>query len=261
MQHRAKKRFGQNFLVDTIIIQRIIDSINPQPDDRMIEIGPGLGALTIQLLKHVNQLDVIELDRDVIPELLKNCKSYGTPVIHEIDVLKFDFTDFYNHSDDPQKLRVVGNLPYNISTAVLFLLLKHRDVIRDMHFMLQKEVVERITATPGSKVYGRLSVMMQAYFKVTALFLVPPQAFRPAPKVESAILRVIPDDHYSSTIKNHKIFEDLVRESFAQRRKTLKNNLKSICSLECIQAANLDPNQRAEELSVDDYIRLYQQIV
>lgn len=260
MQHQAKKRFGQNFLVDQNIIQRIIDSINPQQQDNIIEIGPGLGAITAPLLQRVKQLDVIELDRDVIPKLLFNCITSGTPVIHEQDVLKFDFTEFYQSRINHDKLRVVGNLPYNISTAVLFLLLTCRDVIKDMHFMLQKEVVERIAAQPGSRIYGRLSVMLQTYFRTTPLFLVPAHAFQPAPKVESAIIRLVPDPQYCAGIKDHKAYGELIRSAFAQRRKTLKNNLAKLCTVEQIRASDIDPGQRAEELSVEDFLRLFHHI-
>lgn len=257
MQHQAKKRFGQNFLIDEQIIERIVDSINPQRDDNIIEIGPGLGAITKLLLQRTDELNVIELDRDVIPKLLFNCRNEGTPIIHEMDVLKFDFSGFRKNSPSQKKLRVVGNLPYNISTPVLFLLLKSREDIQDMHFMLQKEVVERIAASPGSKTYGRLSIMIQAYFKATPLFLVPPHAFSPPPKVESAILRLIPDDTLSKNINDHKGFENLVRQAFSQRRKTIKNNLKKICTAEQIISAGIDPRRRPEELSIEDFLKLH----
>lgn len=260
MQHRAKKRFGQNFLVDENIIQRIIDSINPQADDSIIEIGPGLGAITAPLLKRVDRLDVIELDRDVIPKLLKNCLLLGTPVIHEMDVLKFDFSEFHLKLEKKSGIRVVGNLPYNISTAVLFRLLENRAVIQDMHFMLQKEVVERISAQPGTKAYGRLSVMIQTYFRATPLFLVPSHAFTPAPKVESAIIRLVPDEKYSSGVNDYKNYEKLIRCAFSQRRKTLRNTLRELCSAEQIIAAGIEPSQRAEQLSIDDFLRLHQHI-
>jgi len=253
--HRAKKRFGQNFLTDEFVIQRIIDSINPQQEDNIIEIGPGLGAITKPLLQRVNELHVIELDRDIIPGLLNNCLPYGKPVIHSMDVLKFDFTEF--HERTKKQLRVVGNLPYNISTPVIFALLKNRQVLQDMHFMLQKEVVDRITASPGNRVYGRLSVMVQSYFKVTPLFLVPAHAFSPAPKVESAILRLIPDKRFSDSIKNHSSYSSMVRQAFSQRRKTLKNTLKNTCTTEQILAAGIDPGQRAEELSIENYLSLH----
>ncbi|MDH5387017.1 MAG: 16S rRNA (adenine(1518)-N(6)/adenine(1519)-N(6))-dimethyltransferase RsmA [Gammaproteobacteria bacterium] len=260
MKHQAKKRFGQNFLIDDMIIERIVDSIKPQSDDNIIEIGPGLGAITRLLLQRTDILNVIELDRDIIPKLLFYCRNEGTPIVHEIDVLKFDFSEFRKNTHSQKKLRVVGNLPYNISTPVLFLLLKHREDLQDMHFMLQREVVERIAAQPGNRIYGRLSVMIQTYFKVTPLFLVPPTAFDPPPKVESAILRLIPDETFSSRVKDPKAYEDLIRLSFSQRRKTLRNNLKKFCDTDLIISAGIDPGQRAEELTVDDFLRLHAHI-
>lgn len=258
--HRAKKRFGQNFLVDKSVIERIVDSINPQAEDNIIEIGPGLGALTKPLLEKVNELHVIELDRDIIPRLVKNCSTDGNLIVHETDVLKFNFAKHFEAMKTENLLRIAGNLPYNISTAVLFLLLGNRNIIKDMHFMLQKEVVERICAMPGNRTYGRLSVMIQAYCKVSPLFTVPASAFTPAPKVESAILRLEPNDMYSKDIKNPGVFEDLVKHAFSHRRKTLANTLKNICSSDQIRQANIDPGQRAEQLSVQNYIKLYQQI-
>ncbi|MBN4063743.1 16S rRNA (adenine(1518)-N(6)/adenine(1519)-N(6))-dimethyltransferase RsmA, partial [Cardiobacterium sp. AH-315-I02] len=177
--HRARKRFGQNFLVDHSVINQIVDSIQPQHDDLMIEIGPGLGAMTKPLLSRLDKLNVIELDRDIIPKLMRNCvfsdvSNKDKLVIHEADVLKFNFSSFHTQQNTTKKLRIVGNLPYNISTPVLFLLLKNRSIIQDMHFMLQKEVVDRIVATPGIKNYGRLSVMLQTYCSTQALFEVPP---------------------------------------------------------------------------------------
>jgi 16S rRNA (adenine1518-N6/adenine1519-N6)-dimethyltransferase len=271
MQHYAKKRFGQNFLIDNTIINQIVDCIQPQADDLMIEIGPGLGAMTKPLLSRLNQLHVIELDRDIIPKLIKNCvfsdaANKNKLLVNEIDVLKFDFAEFYaqqaavKNAGTEQKLRIVGNLPYNISTPVLFHLLDYRQVIQDMHFMLQKEVVDRIVASPGNKHYGRLSVMIQAFCDAEALFEVPPYAFSPAPKVNSAILRLQPNARYEQHINDFSAFENLVRQAFSQRRKTLKNTLKDICSAEQIATANLQTSQRAEELSVSDFISLYQVI-
>jgi len=263
MQHFAKKRFGQNFLIDTDIIQQIIDSIQPQTDDLMIEIGPGLGAMTRPLLKHLNQLNVIELDRDIIPKLIKNCTFADTAnkeklIINENDVLKFDFTAFHaRHKCSKKDLRIVGNLPYNISTPILFHLLDHRHIIQDMHFMLQKEVVERIVATPGNKLYGRLSVMLQTFCQAQFLFEVPPFAFQPAPKVDSAILRLTPQHKTEHSIDDFTLYESLIRQAFSQRRKTIKNTLKQICSVKNIEQAGLRPSQRAEELSVQDYVNLY----
>lgn len=257
MQHRAKKRLGQNFLIDPNVIQRIVDSINAEPDDSIIEIGPGLGAITLPVLKKVKHLDVIEFDRDIIPKLQLNCSYSRDLEIHEIDVLKFDFTSFYKERSTSDKLRIIGNLPYNISTPVLFHLLQHRHVIKDMHFMLQKEVVDRITSSSGNKSYGRLSVMIQSYFSVTPLFTVPGHAFDPAPKVESAILKLQPIEHESSEAPDYKILEELVRTSFSQRRKTLRNSLKGLCSSEQLCAAGIDPAQRAESVILNNYLKLH----
>lgn len=270
MQHHAKKRFGQNFLVDTSIINHIVDSIQPQAEDLMIEIGPGLGAMTKPLLSRLNHLNVIELDRDIIPKLIKNCQFANAEnknklIVNETDVLKFDFSAFQlQHSEqldsDDKKLRIVGNLPYNISTPVLFHLLNYRHLIQDMHFMLQKEVVDRIVATPGVKNYGRLSVMLQTFCDTQALFEVPPHAFQPAPKVDSAILRLLPKSQFEDRISSFSLYEKLVRQAFSQRRKTLRNTLKGLCSSEQIEQAGLKPGQRAEELSISDFVSLYQAI-
>lgn len=270
MQHYAKKRFGQNFLVDSDVINRIVDCIQPQTDDIMIEIGPGLGAMTRPLLARLNQLNVIELDRDIIPKLKRNCivanqDNTHKLLINEADVLKFDFTRFFaEHAgldlNTDKKIRIVGNLPYNISTPVLFYLLKHRQLIQDMHFMLQKEVVDRIVAAPKNKHYGRLSVMLQTFCNTQSLFEVPPYAFEPAPKVNSAILRLQPDFQYDDKINNFSMYEKLIRQAFSQRRKTLKNTLKGSCSVEQIEQAGLSITQRAEELSIADFVSLYQTI-
>jgi 16S rRNA (adenine1518-N6/adenine1519-N6)-dimethyltransferase len=266
--HYAKKRFGQNFLVDNSIIHLIVDSIYPQPEDIMIEIGPGLGAMTKPLLSRLNQLNVIELDRDIIPRLIRNCvisdvKNKDKLIINEKDVLKFNFFEFYEQLqvDENKKLRIVGNLPYNISTPVLFHLLKSRQLIQDMHFMLQKEVVDRIVSAPGNKLYGRLSVMLQTFCTAQSLFEVPHYAFEPAPKVNSAVLRLQPNNQYQEQIDDFSRFEKLVRQAFSQRRKTLKNTLKNTCSSEVIEQAGLSPSQRAEELSVNDFVTLYKTIV
>ena len=268
MQHYAKKRFGQNFLVDPSIINHIVDSIQPQADDVMIEIGPGLGAMTKPLLARLNQLNVIELDRDIIPKLTRNClisdpANKDKLIVKQSDVLKFDFSAFYKQHISTQKteaeikLRIVGNLPYNISTPVLFHLLKYRHLIQDMHFMLQKEVVDRIVSVPGKKLYGRLSVMIQTFCTTQALFEVPPYAFEPAPKVDSAILRLQPNPQFEDKIKDFSQYEKLIRQAFSQRRKTLKNTLKNTCSAQQIEQAGLVPTLRAEELSVADFVKLY----
>ncbi len=257
MQHRAKKRFGQNFLIDHNVIDRILHSIAPQKNDRLVEIGPGLGALTCPLLQQAGRLDVIELDRDVIPRLEQNCNHHRGLHIHAVDVLKFDFAELHQHQ---QHLRILGNLPYNISTAVLFHLLPQREWITDMHFMLQKEVVERIASAPGCHAYGRLSVMMQTFFDTEALFIVPPGCFSPAPQVESAIIRLTPQPRFADSILDFNHYGTLVRTAFAQRRKTLRNTLKPLCSAEQIRAAGIDPGARAEQLQPDDFVRLHRQL-
>ncbi len=245
----------------------IVDSIQPQPEDVMVEIGPGLGAMTKPLLSRLNKLNVIELDRDIIPKLIRNCiisnaQNKDKLIVNENDVLKFDFFEFYENlkNENDTKLRIVGNLPYNISTPVLFHLLKSRHIIQDMHFMLQKEVVDRIVSSPGNKLYGRLSVMIQTYFTTQFLFEVPPYAFEPAPKVNSAILRLQPDNRFEKHIKDFSQFEKLIRQAFSQRRKTLRNTLKNTCNSEQIEKAGLSPTQRAEELSVSDFVNLYKTI-
>jgi 16S rRNA (adenine1518-N6/adenine1519-N6)-dimethyltransferase len=259
MRRRAKKRLGQNFLIDTNIIDKIIRSINPQPSDHIVEIGPGFGALTQPLLKILTRLDVIELDRDLLPELAK-LEGNDRLQIHNIDVLNFDFTALRQLNYAGDQMRIVGNLPYNISTPVLFHLIKHRNTILDMHFMLQKEVVERIAADVGSHDYGRLSVMMQLHFKISPLFTVAAQCFRPAPKVESAVVRMTPIPNPSISEDQSEAFAALVKQAFSQRRKTLKNTLKGLCDTRQINAAGIDPGKRPQELGVNDYIKLFQQL-
>jgi 16S rRNA (adenine1518-N6/adenine1519-N6)-dimethyltransferase len=259
MQHRAKKRFGQNFLVDTNVIDKIIHSINPQPDDHIIEIGPGLGALTQPLLHTLSRLDVIELDRDVIPRL-ERLEGSDRLHIHHSDVLSFDFTLFRETNFKQDKLRIIGNLPYNISTAVLFHLIRHRNTIKDLHFMLQKEVVERIAAAVGSHDYGRLTVMMQLHFNIYPLFTVSPQCFRPVPGVDSAIIRLTPRTELPVNAEQYDAFESMIKQAFSQRRKTLRNTLKQLCTTEQMNAAQIDPGKRPQELCVDDYVRLFRQL-
>ncbi len=255
MQHQAKKRFGQNFLIDQNIIDKIITAVNPSAQDHIVEIGPGLGALTRPLLNELDRLDVIELDRDVIPKLEFNCDHDDKLHIHEYDVLKFDFNSLLE--TDQTKLKIIGNLPYNISTPVLFHLLDYHAHIESMHFMLQKEVVDRIAAVPGNGDYGRLSVMIQSWFQVAPLFIVSSHCFSPAPKVESAILKLVPTTRYAGRIEDAEHYSKLVRLAFSQRRKTLKNTLKDICNVEQIRQAGIDPGQRAEQLTVDDFLKLH----
>ena len=243
MSHQARKRFGQNFLVDAQIVSRIVSTISPKKSDDIVEIGPGKGALTFPLLEHLDHLSVIEIDRDLI-SLLK-LKKQDKLTIYEADALKFDYGLI---SDN---LRIVGNLPYNISSPLLFRLLSSKNQIIDMTFMLQKEVVDRIVARHGSKTYGRISVMMQAFFEVESMFTVPKESFDPQPKIESAILYL--KTRTKPLAENRKLLEKIVKISFSQRRKTLKNCLKSILSQE---QTKIDLSQRAEMLSVENFITL-----
>jgi len=243
MSHQARKRFGQNFLVDDQIVNRIVATISPKKSDNIVEIGPGKGALTFPLLQNLDHLSVIEIDRDLI-SLLK-LKEQDKLTIYEADALKFDYGLI------SENLRIVGNLPYNISSPLLFRLLSSKNQIIDMTFMLQKEVVDRIVAIHGSKTYGRISVMMQAFFEVESMFTVPKESFDPQPKIESAILYL--KTRTKPLTENIKLLEKIVKISFSQRRKTLKNCLKSILSQE---QTKVDLSQRAEMLSVENFITL-----
>ena len=243
MSHNPRKRFGQNFLVDDQIINRIISTINPKNNEIIVEIGPGKGALTLPILEHLDHLNVIEIDRDLVS--LLNSAQQDKLTIFEADALQFDFNQF------PQKIRVIGNLPYNISSPLLFHLLDFREQIIDMTFMLQKEVVDRIVATHGNKTYGRLSVMMQAFFEVESMFVVPKESFEPQPKIESAILYL--KTRTKPMVKNPKPLEEIVKIAFSKRRKTLKNCLKSIINQ---SQTVIDLSQRAEMLSIENFITL-----
>lgn len=248
-QHKARKRFGQNFLQDTRIINDIVNAVRPQTDDIMIEIGPGLAAITEPLAKKLNRLHVCEIDRDIIA-FLKQQDFADKLVIHEGDVLAFDFRTIAG------KKKIVGNLPYNISTPLLFHLAQVADEVIDMHFMLQKEVVERMIATPKTNDYGRLSVMLQYFFDMELLLDVPPESFTPAPKVDSAVVRMIPVINRIGKAENFKHFSDLVRDAFHQRRKTIRNNLKNIASDDDLLAVGIQPQQRAEEIAPELYVKL-----
>ncbi|MES9844965.1 MAG: 16S rRNA (adenine(1518)-N(6)/adenine(1519)-N(6))-dimethyltransferase RsmA [Candidatus Sedimenticola sp. PURPLELP] len=253
LKHRPRKRFGQNFLHDQGVINRIIASISPKPDDHLIEIGPGQGAITKELLKAAGRLEAVELDRDLLEPLARTCADLGELHIYNADAMKFEFCKLAE-ADKP--LRLVGNLPYNISTPILFHLLEHAGCIKDMHFMLQKEVVDRIAAEPGSKTYGRLSIMIQSQCSVTALFDIGPGAFKPAPKVTSGFLRLTPYIENPHDISDRALFATLVTQAFSQRRKTLRNCLKKLIGIDVFEAADIDPQQRAEQLAVADFVRL-----
>jgi len=252
MSHQARKRFGQNFLIDNSIIDLIIQSINPQADDTLVEIGPGLGALTQPLLKKAGRLNVIELDRDVIPLLKQTCLGSGELIVHNVDVLQFDFNTLV---EEGKKLRLIGNLPYNISTPILFKLLEHADHIQDMFFMLQKEVVKRMAAKPDSGAYGRLSIMLQYHCKVTELFGVPPEAFDPQPKVDSAIINLQPVTP-ECPVSNYALLEKLVKQAFSMRRKTIRNTLKGLCTPDDLEAVGIEPGLRPENIAPLSYYQL-----
>ncbi|HEL4832553.1 16S rRNA (adenine(1518)-N(6)/adenine(1519)-N(6))-dimethyltransferase RsmA [Stenotrophomonas sp. C4297] len=248
----AKKQLGQHFLADRHYIDKIVMAVNPKDGDRLVEIGPGQGAITLPLLRVHPKLTVIEFDRDLIAPLTAAAEPLGELTIVHRDVLRVDFTELAAG----QSIRLVGNLPYNISSPILFHALEHAAVIRDMHFMLQKEVVDRMAAGPGSKVYGRLSVMLQAYCQVTSLFVVPPGAFRPPPKVDSAVVRLVPRDPATINIHDHERFAEVVKAAFGQRRKTLRNALNNVVSAEQFVAAGVRPDARAEQLDVAEFIAL-----
>ena len=255
-KYKTKKRFGQHFLHDHHVIQKLIYEINPHQSDLMVEIGPGLGALTFPLLEEIDQLHVIEIDRDVIKRLEQ--KNNPKLLIHSVDALEYDFNELVNNNEP---LRVIGNLPYNISTPLIFHLLepltnKSQASIIDMHFMLQNEVVERITAKPGNKSFGRLSVMVQYYCETEYLFFVGPESFDPPPKVDSAILRLTPWKERPYKAIDDKQLSILVAQAFSMRRKTLRNNLKKTLNTEQIESLGIDPSHRAETLSVEDFVKL-----
>jgi len=249
MSHKARKRFGQNFLQDQNVIGRIIQAISPQPGQHLIEIGPGQGAITIPLLKACGQLDAIELDRDLVAPLAARAEPHGRLVIHQQDALRFDFSSL----DQQEKIRIVGNLPYNISTPLIFHLIEQSNYILDMHFMLQKELVDRMAAQPGGREYGRLSVMVQYHCKVDPLFRVDPQAFNPVPKVESAFVRLTPHARPAVAVVDHACLVKVVRQAFSQRRKTLRNTLKGLLTVEDIQVAGINPGARAETVTLPQY--------
>ena len=252
MTHQPRKRFGQHFLHDPGVIARIVSAIGPQPGQNMVEVGPGLGAITRPILARVGELHVVELDRDVIPRLRENCAGIGTLHIHSADALRFDFASLAPAGG----LRVVGNLPYNISTPLIFHLLDAAPAIADMHFLLQKEVVERLTAAPGGGDYGRLSVMVQYRCAATLLFHVGPGAFTPPPRVDSAFVRLVPHVALPCAARDEGLFAQIVARAFSQRRKTLRNALRDLVGEVTFVAAGIDPVRRAETLSVSEFVRL-----
>ena len=270
--HVPRKRFGQHFLHDQGILRRIVEAIAPQPGDRLVEIGPGEGALTLPLLRAARHMTAIELDRDLIVSLGERAAAVGDLTIIGADVLTVDFTALAGGdarigpsrpsmaSGTLALLRIVGNLPYNISTPILFHCLDHAAAIRDMHFMLQKEVVERMAAPPGSKTYGRLSVMLQLRCTVEPLFKVPPGAFRPPPKVDSAIVRLTPLPAHALPEADARLIDRVVRAAFGPRRKTLGNALREVATIAQIEAAGIDPRVRAEQLAPAAFVALARSI-
>ncbi|MGK9065873.1 16S rRNA (adenine(1518)-N(6)/adenine(1519)-N(6))-dimethyltransferase RsmA [Stutzerimonas chloritidismutans] len=256
-QHRARKRFGQNFLHDAGVIHRIQRAIHARPGERIVEIGPGQGALTEGILDSGAHLDVVELDLDLIPILQQKFADRANFSLNQGDALKFDFGQL---THDPRSLRIVGNLPYNISTPLIFHLLDHASLIRDMHFMLQKEVVERLAAEPGGGDWGRLSIMVQYHCRVEHLFNVGPGAFNPAPKVDSAIVRLVPHEELPHPAQDPRQLEIVVRQAFNQRRKTLRNTLKGLLDADAIAAANVDGSLRPEQLDLAAFVRLSDQL-
>ena len=251
MKHVARKRFGQNFLTDKFVLDSITEAIAPQADDTLVEIGPGLAAMTALLLRHLNHMHVVELDRDLVARL-ENSFPRAKLTIHSGDALKFDFSQIA--VPQGQKLRVVGNLPYNISSPLLFHLAQFAPLIADQHFMLQKEVVERMVAPPGSKVYGRLSVMLQWRYDMRLLFIVPPTAFDPPPRVESAIVRMVPVAHQLPC--DGPTLEAVVMKAFSQRRKVIRNCLAGMFAEQQLIDVGIDPSMRPETIALAQYVAL-----
>jgi len=250
VSHQARKRFGQHFLTSSDTIEQIVSAIAPRDGETIVEIGPGQAALTAPLAVSATTLHAIEFDRDLIANLKRQFQDCQNVVIHEADALRFDFSSLGN------ELRVVGNLPYNISTPLLFHLLAFKKIVTDMHFMLQKEVADRISAVPGNKVYGRLTIMLGCQLEVVPIFDVPPDAFTPPPKVMSSVVRMrpLPDGHFD--VQDANKLEKIVKQAFSMRRKTLRNALQGLAEAADIEAAGLEPGNRPEQIPVDGWIRL-----
>lgn len=248
-----RKRFGQHFLCDQAVIHRIIAALNPGAEDHLVEIGPGQGALTVPLLKEVRQLEVVELDRDLIAPLKERAGRHGDLTIYSADALEFDFAAL---KKDDRMLRVLGNLPYNISTPLIFHLLNFAPVISDMLFMLQKEVAMRLAAKANDEDYGRLSVMVQYHCQVDLLFDVPPDAFYPPPQVQSSIVRLLPFRELPFRVNDYPLFESIVKQAFGKRRKTLRNSLKDLLDDQAWTRIAISPRLRAENLSVQDFVEI-----
>jgi 16S rRNA (adenine1518-N6/adenine1519-N6)-dimethyltransferase len=250
VSHQARKRFGQHFLTSTDIIEKIVSAIAPQEGETIVEIGPGHAAITAPLADSATTLHAIEFDRDLIANLRRQFQGRANVIIHEADALQFDFSTLGD------ELRIVGNLPYNISTPLLFHLLTFKNIVTDMHFMLQKEVVDRMSATPGSKNYGRLTIMLGCQLEIVPLFDVAPDAFTPPPRVMSSVVRMRPLAQDQFDIQDPQQLEQIVRQAFSKRRKTLRNALQGLASESDIEAAGLEPGKRPEQIPVDGWIGL-----
>ena len=248
--HQARKRFGQHFLIDPSVISQIVAAIAPREGDTLVEIGPGRGAITTPLSRFPICMHAIEFDRDLIPSLRQRFADAGHLTVHEADALRFDYSTL------GQRLRIVGNLPYNISTPLIFRLIEFREHIFDLHFMMQKEVVTRMAASPGNKSYGRLTIMLGCFMEVVPLFDVPPSAFLPPPKVASAVVRMRPKPSDAVLVHDQKLLSALVAQAFSQRRKTLRNALKGHATETDMESANINPGCRAEDVSVDKWAHL-----
>lgn len=247
-RHVPRKRFGQHFLVDSTVVERIVDAIDPRRDDHVVEIGPGLGALTIPLLARLEHLHVVEIDRDLSARLRE--RGLDRLTVHEADALEFDFAAL------PAPLRITGNLPYNISTPLLFHAAAAAGRCRDLHFMLQREVVDRMAAQPSESEYGRLSVMLQYRYRIERLFDVPPHAFRPAPKVDSAVVRLLPRPAEELDARSESGLSQVVARAFSMRRKTLRNTLAGVISASELEKIGIDPGRRAQELEVAAFVTI-----
>jgi 16S rRNA (adenine1518-N6/adenine1519-N6)-dimethyltransferase len=252
MKHRARKRFGQNFLTDPAMVQRIVSTIGPGSGELILEIGPGQAALSKPLSETGAELHLLEIDRDLVTRLQQQFPPAGPVQIHTGDALQVDFSEIL----DGRPFRLVGNLPYNISTPLLFHVLQWKELITDMHFMLQQEVVRRMAAEPGGKAWGKLSVMCQYHCQVTALFNVPPEAFSPAPKVQSTFVRLVPHEQPPVRVKDMDLFGRLVSQAFSMRRKTLRNSLRGILDSAMIESVGIDPGLRPEVLGLEEFAAL-----
>ncbi|QDJ13271.1 16S rRNA (adenine(1518)-N(6)/adenine(1519)-N(6))-dimethyltransferase [Mergibacter septicus] len=252
--HTARKRFGQNFLHDQQVINNIVAAINPQKEDYLVEIGPGLGALTEPVAEQVDHLTVVELDRDLAKRLRHHPFLHQKLTVIEQDAMRFNFATL--SAEVGKKLRVFGNLPYNISTPLMFHLFDFHHQIQDMHFMLQKEVVKRLCAGTNSKAYGRLTIMAQYFCQVMPVLDVPPHAFKPAPKVDSAVVRLVPHTTLPYPVKDLYWLNRVCTQAFNQRRKTLRNALSTLFTSEQLNELKIDLNARAENLTIADYARL-----